>query len=71
MARLKRNRPINRRSRLSELEACLPTLLQVAEAARRRDGSRGPASDCRRIDPNSPEGKAVAERLTVLTRNAD
>ena len=62
MARAKRVRPI-KRSRLSDLEACLPTLLQVAEAARRRDGSRGAASEVRRIDPNSLQGKAIAERL--------
>ncbi len=64
MARPKRTRPIKRQSRLSELEVVLPTLLQIAEAARRRDGSRGPASECRKIDPESLEGLAIAAGLT-------
>jgi hypothetical protein len=62
MARTKRVRPV-KRSRLSDLETALPTLLQIAEAARRRDGSRGAASDVRRIDPRSPEGLAIAGGL--------
>jgi hypothetical protein len=63
MTRLKRTRSIERQSRLSELEVVLPTLLQIAEAARRRDGSKGPASDVRKIDPKSAEGRAIAAGL--------
>lgn len=36
---------------------------EVKAAIRARDGSQGPASRVRRIDPNSPEGRAIAAKL--------
>jgi len=33
------------------------------QAMIRRDGSAGPASKCRRIDPESAEGKAILATL--------